>query len=118
MHIEPHRVPLWRRINWSAVVGVLLIVAAAYTSGTTYQLGEENQRRAECQTTLNRAFLESLQGRDRAAREESAAQRELLATPAGASERDKTAARQRYIDALAALDLAREANPLPAVTSC
>ncbi|WP_433024714.1 hypothetical protein [Actinomycetospora sp. CA-053990] len=113
-----HRLrPRWK-INWSAVVGVLLIVVAAYTAGETYHQGEEAQRRAECQTSLNRTFLEALQGRDRAAREESNAQRVLLATPAASTDRQKQAARQRYIDALAQLDIARERNPFPKETSC
>lgn len=116
-HTPPQR-SWWRRVNWQAALGVLLLVAAAYIAGSTYQQGEDAQRRAECQTSLNRAFLESLQGRDRAAREGSNAQRELLATPSTASERTKAEARQRYIDALTALDRARAANPLPKETTC
>src|SRR5438128_11138428 len=92
------RKPSWlRRINWSAVVGVLLIVAAAYTAGTTYQLGQESSRRAECQTQLNRAFLDSLQARDGAARESSEAQRLLISTPSDSTEQEKIDARRRHI---------------------
>lgn len=106
------------RINWTAVLGVLLIVIAAYIAGETYRQGAEAERRAECQTSLNRTFLQALQGRDAAAREESNAQRVLLATPPDSSERQKAAARQRYIDALYQLDTARERNPFPKETSC
>lgn len=106
------------RINWQAIVGVLLIVAAAYLAGSTYRLGEENQRRSECQTSLNRGFLVSLQARDVAARESSEAQRLLLSTPPDASEKEKKAARDRYVSALSELDQARATNPLPQVTAC
>jgi hypothetical protein len=106
------------RINWQAVVGVLLVAAAAYTAGETYHQGEASQQRADCQTALNRDFLTSLQARDRAAREESNAQRDLLATPSVASTDTKAAARERYLKALADLDAARAANPLPGGTTC
>ena len=106
------------RINWQGVVGVLLVVAGAYTTGSTYQQGEEMQARADCQTTLNRAFLTALQNRDVAARESSEAQRVLLSVPQGATEREKQAARTRYVQALAELDRARSANPLPEETTC
>lgn len=106
------------RINWQSLVGILLVVIGAYTAGETYRQGEESQRRSECQTALNRDFLTSLQARDRAAREESNAQRDLLATPSSASVETKGAARDRYLKALAALDAARAANPLPGGTTC
>lgn len=116
---RPRRAPAKRwRVNWTAVLGVLLIVIAAYIAGETYQQGQEAQAREECQTSLNRTFLQALQGRDAAAREESNAQRVLLATPSNSTERQKQAARQRYIDALAQLDVARERNPFPKETSC
>lgn len=115
----PRRAPAKRwRVNWQAVLGVLLIVIAAYIAGETYSQGQEAQARAECQTALNRTFLQALQGRDAAAREESNAQRVLLATPANSTEREKAAARKRYVDALAQLDVARERNPFPKETSC
>lgn len=113
----PHRRK--RRFNWQAVVGVLLIGAAAYSAGTTYHLGEVAQERGECQARVNAAFLTALLQRDEANRALTDAQRDLIRAPARDDDaRARAAANRRYLQALDDQARARNENPLPEVKPC
>lgn len=115
--------PTWRhvnfwKINWQAVVGVLLIIAAAYSSATTYQTGQRAQATAECQTEINTQFLEVLKTYDEARRATNDAQRRLLTANQGGDPQAGARARAEYIASLDALEQVRRETPFPEVRAC
>jgi hypothetical protein len=121
-----HRAPesrlrrMLRRIDWSTVLGILLIVACAYIVTAQYRAGEESQRRGECQTHVNEELVASLQVRDANNQRIRDAQQDVVrlrvdqdATDAAILEADL-----RYLDALVAADRGRDSYPIPEVIRC
>lgn len=111
------RYKFWK-INWQAVIGVLLIAAAAYSSATTYQTGQRAQATAECQTEINTQFLEVLKTYDEARRATNDAQRRLLTANQGSDPEAGARARAEYIRALDDLEQVRRETPFPEVRGC
>lgn len=115
-----HVRPTQRRFDWRALVGVALILVAAYSAGSTFRNGEELQQRAECQGRVNTQLVAALQVRDTANRGITEAQRQLVlarltGTDTGMTPRQ---ADEAYIRALDELQRTRDANPLGEVPGC
>lgn len=99
------------------VLGVVLIGAAAYSSGAAYTAGRESEQRAECQANVNDQVFAALAARDTANRELSEAQRALIVSQRDGSTTPDVAS-NRYLAALIKLDKARADNPIRTAGKC